>query len=476
VQYLFYKLFIIFRKKMKILPKLVKGMRDYGAVELYKRNHILSVIQSVYACYGFAPLETPALEYRATLTGKYGEEGEQLVFNVLKSGNFLEGMDPAVVSTTAKEIRKYITDKGLRYDLTVPLARYIAANQHQLLFPFRRYQIQPVWRADRPQKGRYREFLQCDADIIGSTSLVCEAEMLQLIYDVFTRLRIRDAQVKVSHRGILSAVSGAQEGSEAEKTFCMVVDKMEKVGFDAVSAELSGKGFSTQAIASFASLAQLQGTNVERLTQLQTVIGGTERGAKALALLTECIKLVQALGAPDDCFVLEPTLARGLAYYTGLVMEATIVGAQVGSVGGGGRYDKLGTLFGGAEWSGIGFSFGIDRLYDVMECQGLFDAVVGHTTEVLLLNMDVQTEAPLLLTLSQLRAAGFKAEMYPERAKLKKQFAYADKKKIPFVLILGEEELAANAYGLKHMETSRQKQYTWSELCMVLRKMLNETK
>lgn len=256
----------------------------------------------------------------------------------------------------------------------------------------------------------------------------------------------------------------------------MVVDKMEKVGFDAVSAELSGKGFSTQAIASLASLVQLQGTHVERLEQLQTVIGDTERGAKALALLTECIKLVQALGAPDDCIVLEPTLARGLAYYTGIVMEATIVGAQVGSVGGGGRYDKLGTLFGGTAWSGIGFSFGIDRLYEVMEWQGLFDAVVGYTTEVLLLNMDVQTEAPLLLALSQLRAAGFKAEIYPERVKLKKQFAYADKKKIPFVLILGKEELEANTYALKHMETSMQKQYTWSELCMVLRKTLNETK
>ncbi|MBX9890318.1 MAG: histidine--tRNA ligase [Amoebophilaceae bacterium] len=458
---------------MIILPHLVKGMRDRTALEIYRRNYIISTIQSIYACYGFEPLETPALESRATLTGKYGAEGEQLIFSVLKSGDFTKEVEQKIPLTDYKRIKPYITDKGLRYDLTVPLVRYIAANQQLLTFPFRRYQIQPVWRADRPQKGRYREFLQCDTDIIGSSSLLCEAEILKLIYDILVKLGLQHFCIKINHRGILTAISGAEASSEREKIFCTTVDKLEKIGLEKTIATLSSKGFSEQSLQLLTSFSDPKGGNMPLLAQLDHTIGCTASGAKAIGELTEVITQAGRLGLPDGCWAIQPTLARGLAYYTGMVIEITIKDSQIGSIGGGGRYDQLGSLFGIENLCGIGFSFGIDRLYDSMESQGLFNGISASVTDILLINMDAKAESQLLALLSRLRTYGFKAEVYPDRTKLKRQFVYADKKKIPFVVIVGEEELSTNCYSLKNMQTGLQNSYNWPELCQALETSLN---
>ncbi|TSJ80548.1 MAG: histidine--tRNA ligase [Candidatus Cardinium sp.] len=451
---------------MALLPSLVKGMRDYSTLQVQRRNYMLSVIQSIYECYGFEPLETPALESRATLIGKYGQEGEQLMFNILKSGNFLEGIETS--ATDYKKLKPLISDKGLRYDLTVPLMRYIATHQHALCFPFRRYQIQPVWRADRPQKGRYREFLQCDADIIGSNALLCEAEILKLIYDVCTKLGIRDFCIKINHRGVLSAIADP----EKEKVFCTIVDKLDKIGCKEVIAALAAAGFSSATVASLTLLQKFKGNNNELLAQLATTIGHTDAGAKAIEALKSIQTQAHALGLPDGICCIEPTLARGLAYYTGLVMELTVAGTPLGSLGGGGRYENLGDLFGTTGLVGVGFSFGIDRLYDLMEAQNLFEPIATYTIEVLLVNIEAKVEPQLLYLLNQLRLDGFKAALYPERVKIKKQLAYADKKNIPFVIILGETESAMNHYTLKNMETGVQAHYSWPELCAALRSAL----
>ncbi len=449
---------------MAILPSLVKGMRDYSTLQVYRRNYMLSIIESIYTLYGFEPLETPALENRATLTGKYGDEGDQLMFNVLKSGNFLEGITSEIDDKDYKTLKRFISDKGLRYDLTVPLIRYIACNQHQISFPFRRYQVQPVWRADRPQKGRYREFLQCDADIIGSDALLCEAEVLKLIYDVSTKLKLSDFRIKINHRGVLSAIAD----SEKEKLFCTIVDKLDKIGFKKVIAALQAAEFSSQTITSFSLLQNFRGNNAELLTQLHRSIGHTEKGLKAIEALSVILAKASGLGLPDGICCIEPTLARGLAYYTGLVMELTVASMPIGSLGGGGRYENLGDLFGATKLVGVGFSFGIERLYDLMEAQNLFPSTTTHTTQILLTNIEEKVEGQLLHLLNQLRADGFKTEIYPQRVNIKKQLTYAHKKNIPFVIILGETEAVMNHYTLKNMQTGHQNRYSWPELSATL--------
>ncbi|MGI2257362.1 histidine--tRNA ligase [Candidatus Cardinium hertigii] len=456
---------------MAILPCLVKGMRDYSSLQLYRRNYILSIIRSIYALYGFEPIETPALETRTTLTGKYGQEGEQLIFNVLKSGNFLGGIAEAISPTEHRKLKPLISDKGLRYDLTVPLMRYVAAHQHQICFPFRRYQVQPVWRADRPQKGRYREFLQCDADIIGSLSLLCEAEILKLIYDIAAQLGIQNFCIKINHRGVLSAITDP----EKETLFCTIVDKLEKIGFQQVVTALQEANFSDATIASLSLLQNFKGSNAERLIQLQTAIGHTDQGSKAIKAFTDILAQTHTLGLPDQVCAIEPTLARGLNYYTGLVMELTIANSLVGSLGGGGRYANLGNLFGATGLVGVGFSFGIDRLYDIMEAQNLFQSIPTYSTEVLLTNMEENGATQLLHLLRQLRVDGFKSELYPEQVKIKKQLTYAHKKNIPFVVI-SEKAGSVNHYCiLKNMQTGVQNRYSWSELCDALRTALAAT-
>ncbi|WP_432466233.1 histidine--tRNA ligase [Candidatus Cardinium hertigii] len=443
-------------------------MRDYSPLQVCRRNYILSIIRSIYALYGFEPLETPALETRATLTGKYGQEGEQLIFNVLKSGNFLGEMAAAISPTDYRKLKPLISDKGLRYDLTVPLMRYVAAHQHQICFPFRRYQVQPVWRADRPQKGRYREFLQCDADIIGSPSVLCEAEILKLIYDISSRLRLENFCIKINHRGVLSAITDP----EKETLFCTIVDKLEKVGFQQVMTALQEADFSGATIASFSLLQNFKGNNAERLIQLQTAIGHTDQGSKAINILTNILAHTHMLGLPEGGCVIEPTLARGLNYYTGLVMELTIANSLVGSLGGGGRYANLGNLFGATELVGVGFSFGIDRLYDIMEAQNLFQGIPTFSTEVLLTNIEENGATQLLHLLCQLRLHGFQSELYPQQVKIKKQLTYAHKKNIPFVIIPEQAVSVHHCYILKNMQTGVQNRYSWSELCDALRTAL----
>lgn len=446
-------------------PGILKGMRDYNALELYRRDYILSMIRSIYKCYGFEPLETPALEHSITLTGKYGDDGEQLIFHILKSGNFLKNIDSAKSWEDYKKIKKFITDKALRYDLTIPLIRYIAVNKHNIVFPFRRYQIQPVWRADRPQKGRYREFLQCDVDIVGSASLLCEAEVLKLIYDVLVKLNIQHPLVKINHRGILTAISNTQEDRYKEQAFCIIVDKLEKVGFEVVSSVLLQEGFAQETIQALDLLLNFRGNNIQLLEQLKTSIGHTVCGAKAIETLIKIINYTKLLGLPEQFLRIEPTLARGISYYTGLVVEATVMGSNIGSLGGGGRYDNLGSLFGITGLCGVGFSFGIDRLYDIMEQQQLFHTLTQYTTEILLTNIEANAEDVLLSLLNKLRSRGVKAEVYPECTKLKKQLIYADKKNIPFVLILGQDELLNHNYTLKNMKTGEQLICCWDQLC-----------
>lgn len=459
---------------MAILPNLVKGMHDRNALQVYRRNYILSVIESIYAIYGFEPLETPALENRPTLTGKYGDEGEQLMFNVLKSGNFLEGLNLATNTQDHKILKRFISDKGLRYDLTVPLMRHIAMHQDKICFPFRRYQIQPVWRADRPQKGRYREFVQCDADIVGSPSLLCEVEILKLIYDVCTKLAIKHFQIKINHRGILSAIANPANTnhSSQENIFCIIVDKLEKIGFAKVSSELQAANFTEQTIRLLTLLQNFKGDNNQILNELTQAIGHTDQGLKSIEELRSILEQVYMFGIPAGVCCLEPTLARGLSYYTGLVTELTVPDMPIGSLGGGGRYANLGQLFGTTGRTGVGFSFGIDRLYDLMEAQNLFASIPNHTTEVLLTNMEEKIEKKLLQLLNALRTEGFKAELYPERVKIQKQLVYAHKKYIPFVIILGETELAMNHYTLKNMQTGEQNSHTWSQICRVLKTAL----
>ncbi|MGI2261834.1 histidine--tRNA ligase [Candidatus Cardinium hertigii] len=456
---------------MAILPSLVKGMRDYSPLQVCRRNYILSIIRSIYALYGFEPLETPALETRATLTGKYGQEGEQLIFNVLKSGNFLGEMAVPISPTDYRKLKPLISDKALRYDLTVPLMRYVAAHQHQICFPFRRYQVQPVWRADRPQKGRYREFLQCDADIIGSPSLLCEAEILKLIYDISSQLGLQNFCIKINHRGVLSAITDP----ERETLFCTIVDKLEKIGFQQVVTALQAADFSSATIASLSLLQNCKGNNVERLIQLQAAIGHSDQGSKAIETLTDILADIHTLGLPDGVCAIEPTLARGLHYYTGLVMELTMANKLVGSLGGGGRYANLGDLFGATGLVGVGFSFGIDRLYDIMEAQNLFQSIPSCSTEVLLTNIEKNGTTQLLHLLRQLRVHGFKSELYPQKVKIKKQLTYAHKKNIPFVIIPEEAASVPHCYILKNMQTGVQNRYSWSELFDALRTALVST-
>jgi histidyl-tRNA synthetase len=332
--------------------------------------------------------------------------------------------------------------------------------------------MQPVWRADRPQRGRYREFLQCDADIIGSTSLCCEAEILKLIYEVLSALQIRNFCIKINHRGVLSAIADAEEQSEKEKIFCIIVDKLEKIGLEKVTAALQKEGFSERTIAFLSSFVNFKGDNGQLLAQMNAAIGHTDKGSKAIAELTQIMENAHCLGLPEAVCLVAPTLARGLAYYTGLVIEAAVAHTPIGSLGGGGRYDHLGDFFGTTGLFGVGFSFGIDRLYDIMEEQHLFGSVVNYTTEVLLANLEKKAEPQLLNILNQLRSNGFKTEIYPNPVKIHKQLSYANKKNIPFVIMIGQTERSTNSYALKAMQTGVQNSYSWPELCDVLSKAL----
>ncbi len=444
---------------------LPKGTRDFGPAQMAKRQFIFDSIRKVFQRYGFQPLETPAMENLSTLTGKYGEEGDQLLFKILNSGDYLKDVDSVKLATKdSRLITNDISEKGLRYDLTVPFARYVVTNRHEITFPFKRYQIQPVWRADRPQKGRYREFYQCDADVVGTDSLVCEAEIILMIKDAFKILGINDYIVKINHRGILSGLAEILNASAKEGSLFVAIDKLDKIGEEKVKEELRSRGFDGDLLLLFETL-NFKGNTKQKIDFLGQKFTSSEKGKKGLSDLTEVLSLLAGFGATDDHVEFDVALARGLSYYTGCIFEVKIGNVSIGSVSGGGRYDNLTAVFDAKEKSsGVGFSFGIDRLYDAMEELNIFPKDARASSTVLVAHLDEESFRHSLKIVQELRENEISCEVYPEPAKVKKQLEYADKKKIPFVVVIGSEEIRTETVTLKKMETGNQLTLSFPEL------------
>ena len=461
-------------------PSIPQGTRDFGPAQVARRQHIFNVIRRTFEQFGYAPLETPAMENLSVLTGKYGDEGDQLLFKVLNSGNFLVKerrgettplVLPEDLEAGPRVVLPKIAEKGLRYDLTVPFARYVAMNRGTLTFPFKRYQMQPVWRADRPQRGRYREFYQCDADVVGTDSLLCEAEIVLMMAQVLGGLGLHDFTIKINHRGVLRNIYQALGGEGQETDLFVAIDKLDKIGREGVSKELLEKGFSEPTIDTLFALLGVDGSYEEKLQRLLVgfVTSGVEPDGtrpeddndedaaanyRGLTELAEVLDLLQASGFRQfDRLEFDPTLARGLSYYTGCIFEVKINNVAMGSVSGGGRYDNLTGAFGLPGVSGVGFSFGVDRLYDCLEALELVTDTAETPTRCLLTHFDAASGRAALPLLAQLRAAGIPSELYPDASKLQKQFKYADAKGIPLVIVLGPEELAAGVAKIKIMKT-----------------------
>ncbi len=452
---------------MAAKPGIPKGTRDFSPVEMAKRNYIFNTIRDVYALYGFQQIETPSMENLSTLMGKYGEEGDKLLFKIQNSGDYFKGLtDEELLSRNAAKLASKFCEKGLRYDLTVPFARYVVMHREELALPFKRYQIQPVWRADRPQKGRYREFYQCDADVVGSDSLLNEVELMQIVDTVFTRFGIRVC-IKVNNRKILSGI--AEIIGEADKIvdITVAIDKLDKIGLDNVNAELASKGISQEAIDKLQPIILLNGTNAEKLTTLKEVLAASETGLKGVEESEFILNTLESLGLKNEV-ELDLTLARGLNYYTGAIFEVKALDVEIGSITGGGRYDNLTGIFGMPGISGVGISFGADRIFDVLNQLDLYpkEAVTG--TRVLFVNFGAAEMTYCLPVLARLRAAGISAEIFPDSAKMKKQMAYANAKGVPYVAIVGENEMAEGKVMLKNMTTGEQNLLTVDELVAVL--------
>ncbi len=437
-------------------PSLPRGTRDFGPALMVRRNYIFDTIRAVFQKYGFMPIETPTMENLSTLTGKYGDEGDQLLFKILNSGNFSEHISQTDLDEGYKRLTPKISEKGLRYDLTVPFARYVVMNRNDLVMPFKRYQIQPVWRADRPQKGRYREFYQCDADVVGTDSLLCEAEIVLMIHEVLRRLKLDNFSVKINNRKILSGIAEIAGVIGQETTLCVAIDKLDKIGKEKVEDELRERGFSDETIEKLQPIYTIANDQNVIFEYLRNWLENSETGLKGVDELERVWKLVAGFGLENPQMVFDATLARGLSYYTGAIFEVQANGVSIGSISGGGRYDNLTGTFGMAGLSGVGISFGVDRIYDVLDELQLFPENQLATTQIMLTNFDVEAERYGLKVLSQLRANGIKAEMYPDSTKLKKQFDYADRKQIPFVVIIGSEEIETGLLSLKNMITGEQ--------------------
>ncbi|ARS34771.1 histidine--tRNA ligase [Pontibacter actiniarum] len=446
-------------------PSIPKGTRDFGPAVVVKRNYIFGVIKRTFEKFGYLPLETPAMEQLSVLTGKYGDEGDQLIFKILNSGDFLAKTKPEDVEQGAKHLTRKISEKALRYDLTVPFARFVVMNRNEINFPFKRYQIQPVWRADRPQKGRYREFYQCDADVVGTNSLLCEAEIVQMIDEVLTSLELKDFTIKINHRGVLAGIAEAIGEKGREGDICVAIDKLDKIGQEGVRKELLERGIAEEAVNKLEPLYNLSGSNEEKLEQLQSLLGNTAEGQRGLNDLRDVWQYLSQLGSGalstqnpsgQPRLMLDVTLARGLSYYTGCIFEVKVNNVSMGSISGGGRYDNLTGMFGMPGVSGVGFSFGVDRIYDVLEELGLFPGSSQVGTKVLMVQFDKESELYSLPLLQKLRDAGIASELYPEAAKLKKQMSYADQKNIPFVLLIGSEEIKSGKLQLRDMKTGEQ--------------------
>lgn len=440
---------------MAAKPGIPKGTRDFSPVEMAKRNYIFDTIRSVYHLYGFRQIETPAMEMLSTLMGKYGEEGDKLLFKIQNSGDYFSGLtDEELLSRDAARLAAKFCEKGLRYDLTVPFARYVVMHRDELAFPFKRYQIQPVWRADRPQKGRYREFYQCDADVVGSGSLLNEVELMQIVDTVFTRFGIR-VSIRINNRKILAGIAEIIGEAGRIVDITVAIDKLDKIGPEGVNAELRGKGIAEEAIARLQPLILQDGTNAGKLSMLEEVLAGSETGRKGVEETAFILTTLERLGLKNEV-VLDLTLARGLNYYTGAIFEVKALDVQIGSITGGGRYDNLTGVFGMPGLSGVGISFGADRIFDVLNQLGLYPKEAVDGTQVLFTNFGAEEAAFSLGILAQVRAAGIRAELYPDSSKMKKQMGYANANSIPFVALVGENEMNEGKVTLKNMETGEQ--------------------
>ena len=444
-------------------PALPKGTRDFSPDEMAKRNYILDTIRDVYHLYGFQQIETPAMENLSTLTGKYGEEGDKLLFKILNSGDCFSGIsDEELQERNPVRFAQKACEKGLRYDLTVPFARYVVQHFSDISFPFKRYQIQPVWRADRPQKGRYREFYQCDGDVVGSNSLLNEVELIQIMDEVFRRFNIRIC-IKLNNRKILTGISEIIGEAEKITDITVAIDKLDKIGAANVNAELQSKGVSEDAIAKLQPIIHLKGNNAEKITTLKNWLKTSDTGLKGVEEMEFILNKISVLQICSK-LELDLTLARGLSYYTGAIFEVKALDVEIGSITGGGRYDNLTGVFGIENLSGVGISFGADRIYDVLSQLNLYPAESQYATQLMFANFGEKEETYLLPIVTQIRQAGIRTEIYPDAVKIKKQLSYADAKKIPFVAIVGETEMAEKAINLKNMATGEQKNMTVNEL------------
>ena len=449
-------------------PSIPKGTRDFSPVEMAKRNYIFNTIREVFHLFGYQQIETPSMENLSTLMGKYGDEGDKLLFKIQNSGDYFSGLtDEELLSRNAAKLASKFCEKGLRYDLTVPFARYVVMHRDEISFPFKRYQIQPVWRADRPQKGRYREFYQCDADVVGSNSLLNEVELVQMIDRVYDKFGIR-VSIKINNRKILTGI--AEIIGEADKIvdITVAIDKLDKIGLDNVNAELASKGIPQEAIEKLQPIIMLSGSNEEKLETLKSVLSASETGLKGVEESEFILKTVATLGVKSEV-ELDLTLARGLNYYTGAIFEVKALDVQIGSISGGGRYDNLTGVFGMSGMSGVGISFGADRIYDVLNQLDLYPKEAVNATQLLFVNFGEKEAAYCLPVLSAARDAGIRAEIYPDSAKMKKQMSYANDKNIPCVAIVGENEMNEGKLTLKNMTTGEQSLLTPDELLAIVK-------
>ncbi|MFK2820063.1 histidine--tRNA ligase [Flavobacteriaceae sp. LMIT009] len=447
-------------------PSIPKGTRDFNPEQVAKRNYIISTIKNSFERFGFQPIETPSFENSETLMGKYGEEGDRLIFKILNSGDYLSKVDETLYSEkNSNKITSKISEKALRYDLTVPFARYVVQHQNDIVFPFKRYQVQPVWRADRPQKGRFREFYQCDADVVGSKSLWQEVEFVQLYDEVFTNLSLKDVTIKINNRKILSGIAEVIGAKEKLIDFTVALDKLDKIGEEKVKSEMLTKGIPQEGIQKLQPLFSLSGEFNSQIASLKSILSTSEEGLKGIEELEFIDNAITTLGLKSAKLELDVTLARGLNYYTGAIFEvAAPKGVQMGSIGGGGRYDDLTGIFGLKDVSGVGISFGLDRIYLVLEELNLFPETVSNKVEVLFINFGEKEGLYSLQAIKELRNNGINAELYPDNAKMKKQMTYANRKEIPFVVLVGETELNSNSYTLKNMSSGEQSQLSLKEL------------
>ena len=443
-------------------PSIPKGTRDFSPSEVNKRNYIFDVVKKHFQTYGFQPIETPSFENSETLMGKYGDEGDRLIFKILNSGDFLNKVNDELYSTKdSGALTSRISEKALRYDLTVPFARYVVMHQNEIDFPFKRYQIQPVWRADRPQKGRFREFFQCDADVVGSDSLLQEVELVQLYDAVFTDLKLEGATIKLNNRKILAGIAEVIGERDKLIDFTVALDKLDKIGIDGVSKEMREKGISDAAIEKAAPLFALSGSNLEQISALGDLLKDSEEGSKGVWELRFIVETLEELGLQSANLKIDVTLARGLNYYTGAIFEvAAPERVSMGSIGGGGRYDDLTGIFGLKDVSGVGISFGLDRIYLVLEELGLFPEAIDRSLQVLCVNFGDREALTSMKLVNQLRKAGIKCDLYPSSAKMQKQMKYANNRNVPFVVLIGEQELSSNSFVVKDMVKGGQETYS----------------